>query len=84
MAKEQTKLLTRKLVKAYMVFNRGKEVTANEMAQWINDPNNNFGLKTRVDSKSISRMINASRWNNSSILYGIEIKENHPNRYVLH
>lgn len=83
MAKEQTKFAVRKLVKAYLVFNRGREVTASEMANWINSPDNNFGLKTQVHPRSISRMFNHSQYNNGSILYDVEIIKGHPTKYKL-
>ena len=83
MAKEQTKYAIRKLVKAYLVFNRGREVTANEMANWINDPDNGFGLKTQVHSRYISRMFSHSRNNNGSILYDVKVIDSHPKKYRL-
>lgn len=83
MAKEQTKYAVRKLIKAYFVTHRGKEIGSREIANWINDPNNNFGLKTQVDSKVISRIINHGRFNTGSILYDIEKTHEHPNKFML-
>jgi hypothetical protein len=83
MAKEMTKYAVRKLIKAYFVTHRGREVSSKEIANWINDPNNNFGLKTRVDSKVITRMINHGRFNGGSILYDIEKTNAHPHKFML-
>lgn len=83
MAKEQTNLVVRKLVKAYMVFHRGREVTGREIANWINNPDNNFGLKTTVYPKTIARMINHSRHNSGSILYDVEKTCDHPMKFRL-
>ena len=84
MSKEQTKYAVRKLIKAYLVFNRGREVTSKEIANWINNPDNNFGLKTNIPSNTISRMINHSRHNNGSILYEVEKTCNKPMKFMLH
>jgi len=64
-----TKLRT--LIKAYLVFNRGKKVTAKEISEWINS--NNFCLnRSIVNSRIISRLIYAGKYNPSHILYDIE------------
>lgn len=83
MVKEKTNFAVRKLVKAYMVFHRGREVTGREIANWINDPDNNFGMKTTVHPKTVSRIINHSRYNTGSILYGVEKTCNHPMKFRL-
>ena len=83
MARDMTKFAVRKLVKAYFLFNRGREVTGREIANWLNNPENNFGLKTNISPNTISRMLNHSRYNTSSILYGIERTSEHPMKYKL-
>lgn len=83
MAKDKTKFAVRKLVKAYFLFNKGREVTSREICNWLNNPENNFGLKTNIAPNYISRMINHSRHNSSSILFGIERTCEHPMKYRL-
>ena len=64
-----TKLRT--LIKAYLVFNRGKKITAKEISEWISS--NNFRLnRSIVNPRIISRLIYAGKHNPNHILYDIE------------
>ena len=54
-----TKLRT--LIKAYLVFHRGKRCTAKEISEWING--NSFCMnKTKVNPNVIARLIYAGRY----------------------
>ena len=71
MARDTRDTKLRTLIKAYLVFNRGKKVTAKEISEWINS--NNFCLnRSIVNSRIISRLIYAGKYNPGHILYDIE------------
>ena len=64
----------RTLIKAYLLFNKGKKCTAHEIAEFINT--NGFGLNQySLHPKRVSHMINSARWNNSNILYGVQVEK---------
>ena len=64
-----TKLRT--LIKAYLVFHRGKRCTAKEISEWINS--NNFCLNRNVVNPNIiARLIYAGKYSPSHILYDVK------------
>ena len=71
----------RTLIKAYLVFNRGKRCTAGEIADFIN--NNGFSLNQySLHPTRVSHMINSARWSNSNMLYEVRVeKVNGRNQY---
>jgi len=74
MVRNEVDTKIRTLIKAYLVFNRGKKCTAAEIAEFIN--NNGFSLnKYSLHPTRVSHMINSAKWNQSSMLYGINIEK---------
>lgn len=63
-----TKLRT--LIKAYLVFRKGKKVTAKEISDWING--NSFSMNNAtINPGVISYLIRQSKFNNGSMLYDV-------------
>ena len=66
MAKETVHMKIRVLIKAYLVFNKGKKCTSKEISEWINS--GWFGLnRSLVNANVIGRLINANRFTSSNI-----------------
>jgi hypothetical protein len=71
MAKETVNLKIRTLIKAYLVFNKGKKCTSNEISEWINS--HWFGLnRTLVNANKIGRLINSNRFTSSNMMSEIK------------
>ena len=71
MAKETVNLKIRTLIKAYLVFNKGKKCTAKEISEWINS--HWFGLnRTLVNANKIGRLINSNRFTSSNMMSEIK------------
>ena len=69
----------RTLIKAYLVFHRGKRCTAKEISEWINC--NQFNLNhCLVNANIISRLIYAGKYVPSHILYDVESSVRSDNR----
>ena len=76
MARETVNTKLRTLIKAYLVFNRGKKATAKEISEWING--NNFCLNNaKVNANVIGRMLYANRSNRHHILGDVEMEKFH-------
>ena len=59
------------LIKAYLVFHKGKKVTAKEISEWING--NYFGLnRTIVNGSVIGRLLYKGMNNRNHILSEVE------------
>lgn len=71
----------RTLIKAYLVFHRGRKCSGDEISEWIN--NNGFGLNQRsVEPKTISHHIRSGMYEMGHILYGVNIEKiNYRNHY---
>ena len=64
----------RTLIKAYLVFNKGKKCTAKEIAEWIN--NGGFALNQySCHPKVIGYHVNAAKYNVNSQLYGVKVEK---------
>ena len=80
MAKETVNLKVRTLIKAYLVFNKGKKCTAKEISEWINS--HWFGLnRTLINPNKIGRLINANRFTSSIMLSEIKSEKSGNLRY---
>ena len=67
-----TKLRT--LIKAYLVFHKGKKCTAKEIAEWVNT--NDFKLNQyNLHPTRVSSLVNSGKWNTSHILYGVNVEK---------
>ena len=74
MARETVNLKIRTLIKAYLVFNKGKKCTAKEISEWINS--GWFGLnRTLVNANKISRLINSNRFTSSNMMSEINYEK---------
>lgn len=71
----------RTLIKAFLIFNKGKKCTANQIAQFINA--NDFKLNQyALHPVRVSHMINAGRYSQTNMLYGVNVeKVNGVNHY---
>ena len=73
-----TKLYT--LIKAYLVFHKGKKCTAKEISEWING--NNFCLnRTLVNGSLIGRLLYKGMHNRNHILSEVECETVHNLKY---
>ena len=82
MAKETVNLKIRTLIKAYLVFNKGKRCTAKEISEWINS--GRFGLnRSLVNANVIGRLINANRFTSSNMMSEIKTEKVGNYRYYL-
>lgn len=80
MAKETVNIKVRTLIKAYLVFNKGKKCTAKEISEWINS--HWFGLnRTLINPNKIGRLINANRFTSSNMLSEIKSEKSGNLRY---
>lgn len=80
MAKEYTKVRIRVLIKAYLVFNKGKRCTAKMISEWINS--HRFGLNGKaVYPKTISYHISQGKYNPSNILNEVNVEKKHNLNY---
>lgn len=71
MVKEYRDVKLRTLIKAYLVFNRGKHCTSKEISGWIND--NYFGLnRTLVNPSIIAYLLRKGRAQRNHILSEVE------------
>ena len=62
------------LIKAYLLFNKGKACTADEIAEWINT--GGFGLNQySLHPKTVSYHVNGARYNNHSTLYDVKVEK---------
>ena len=69
--KDMVNTKARTLIKAYLVFHRGKKCSTEEIANFIN--NGEFKMAEHyVDKKKVSHLINAGRFVTSNMMYGIQ------------
>lgn len=74
MAKEYSKVKVRTLIKAYLVFNKGKHCTAKQISEWINSEW--FGLnRSLVNPRVVARMISNDRYQRSNILSEVNVEK---------
>ena len=74
MAKDYTNVKVRTLIKAYLVFHKGKKCTAKQISEWINSEW--FGMnRSLVNARVIGRMINAERYQKSNILSELKVEK---------
>ena len=80
MAKETVHMKIRVLIKAYLVFNKGKKCTSKEISEWINS--GWFGLnRSLVNANVIGRLINANRFTSSNMMSEIKTEKVGNHRY---
>lgn len=73
MGKDYTKVKIRTLIKAYLVMNKGKKCTANQISEWINSEW--FGMnKTLVNPRIVASMISKERWQKANILSELKLE----------
>jgi len=78
MAKTTRNLKVRTLIKAYLVFNKGKPCTAKQISEWINS--GRFCLnKSQVHPNLVSKLITNDRYSSSNMLSDV-MMEKHDNR----
>ena len=71
MAKDYKDVKVRTLIKAYLVFNRGRKVTAKQISEWING--NYFGLnRSLVNARVVAQALSKGIYNRNHILYEVE------------
>ena len=71
MVKDYRDTKIRTLIKAYLVFNKGKKCTAKDISAFIND--NGFGLnRTLVNARVIGHMLRKGRCQRNNILSEVE------------
>ena len=76
MSKEYTKVRIRVLIKAYLVFNKGKRCTAKMISEWINSEW--FGMnRSLVNPRTIARMISSERCQKANILSEVQCEKVH-------
>ena len=74
MVKKIVDTKVRTLIKAFLVFNKGKKYTAKEICDWIN--NNSFALnQCSVDPKAVSYHVRGARYNNAHMLYDVRVEK---------
>ena len=74
MSKEYTKVRIRVLIKAYLVFNKGKRCTAKMISEWINSEW--FGMnRSLVNPNIVARMINSERQQRGNILSEVQCEK---------
>ena len=71
MAKDYRDTKIRTLIKAYLVFNKGRKCTAKDISAFINE--NGFGLnRTLVNARVIGHMLRKGRCQRNNILSEVE------------
>ena len=71
MAKDTVHLKVRTLIKAYLIFNKGKKCTAKEISEWING--HWFGLnRSLVNPRVVGHMINREKYQSANILSEVQ------------
>ena len=74
MAKTTRNLKVRTLIKAYLVFNKGKHCTAKQIAEWINSCG--FCLnKSQVHPNLVSNLIANDRYSSSNMLSDVLVEK---------
>ena len=74
MARKIIDTKVRTLIKAYLVFNKGKKCTAKEIAEWINT--GGFALNQySCHPKTIAYHVNRAKYNVKSQLYGVRVEK---------
>jgi hypothetical protein len=64
----------RTLIKAYLIFNKGRKVTASEIAEFINT--NDFSLNQyNLHPIRVSHMINTAKLRKSNMLHDIQVEK---------
>ena len=70
----------RTLIKAFLVFNKGKKFSAKQICEWINSYR--FGLNGKaVYPKTISYHISQGKYNPSNILNEVNVEKKHNLNY---
>ena len=68
----------RTLIKAFLVFDKGKKFSAKQICEWINC--GRFGLNNKaVYPKTISYFINSAKYNTSNILNEVRVEKGYGN-----
>ena len=74
MAKTTRNLKVRTLIKAYLVFNKGKHCTAKQISEWINS--GRFHLnKSHVHPNLVSKLIINDRYSSSNMLSDVMVEK---------
>ena len=74
MAKTTRNLKVRTLIKAYLVFNKGKYCTAKQISEWINS--GGFCLnKSQVHPNLVSKLIANDRYSSSNMLSDVLVEK---------
>lgn len=80
MSKKIRDTKVRTLIKAYLIFNRGKKCTAKQISEWINSER--FSMNNViVNPRLISYLISSGRYNPSHMLYDVECENRHNLNY---
>jgi len=80
MAKNTRNLKVRTLIKAYLVFNKGKHCTAKQIAEWINS--GRFCLnKSQVHPNLVSKLISNDRYSSSNMLSEVMVEKRENRNY---
>jgi len=70
----------RTLIKAYLVFNRGKRCTAKEISEWING--NKFNLnQSLVNPNLIGRLLYMGKYSKGHILNEVNVEKKYNLNY---
>ena len=76
MSKKIIDTKARTLIKAYLIFHRGKKCTAKEISEWING--NPFALnRSGVEPRMVARYIYAGRYSNNHVLNDVQMEKEH-------
>jgi hypothetical protein len=74
MAKDTVHMKIRVLIKAYLVFNKGKRCTAKEISEWINS--GWFGLnRSLVNPNVIGKLISSGRYVSTNMLSELQTEK---------
>ena len=80
MAKTTRNLKVRTLIKAYLVFNKGKHCTAKQISEWINS--GWFYLnKAQVNPNVVSHLIRSGSYDSSNMLSDVLVEKRENRNY---
>ena len=68
---KEIRLRLRMIIKTFLVVNRGKEYTSKQITSFIN--NHKFGLRTGIESSTVTRLIKNDIQKGGSVLSEVEM-----------